>query len=296
MTQPSLTEVNVTTLPSSRRRKPRGVLGQALLTAAFVLIALIFVVPIAILVITSIRSEADFLSRGVFAIPKELSLANFAKAWDVGAFATTYKNSALITLVKVPLGLLVASLAAFALAKLRLPFRNGLFIFFVAGLTVPIHIALLPLFVLGRDMHTLGSLWGLIPPYIAFGLPFQVFVLRGFINLLPGELVEAARVDGATDGVLFFRVILPLLTPVLATLGIIDAVATWNEFLMALVLLPDPLAKTLPLGLQNFFGQFSGSYTQLSAGIVIAVLPLLVLYIFLQRYLVSGLAGGAVKG
>lgn len=282
--------------PPARTKPKRTSLASSLLFVAFVLIALIFLVPVVVLLLTSLRTEADFLSQGVFSLPRSLNFSNFASAWQVGAFSTTYTNSFLITLVKVPLGLLLSSLAAFALAKLRLPFEGPLFLFFVAGLAVPIHIALLPLFVLERHIGLLGSLWGLLPPYIAFGLPFQIFVLRGFIRLLPGELMEAARVDGASDFTIFSRVLLPLLTPVLATLAIIDAVATWNEFLIALVMLPDPAARTLPLGLQNFFGQFSGNYTQLSAGIVIAVLPLLILYIFLQRYLVSGLAGGAVKG
>lgn len=282
--------------PQARTKPKRTSLASSLLFVAFVLIALIFLVPVVVLLLTSLRTEADFLSQGVFSLPRSLNFSNFANAWQVGAFSTTYTNSFLITLVKVPLGLLLSSLAAFALAKLRLPFEGPLFLFFVAGLAVPIHIALLPLFVLERHIGLLGSLWGLLPPYIAFGLPFQIFVLRGFIRLLPGELMEAARVDGASDFTIFSRVLLPLLTPVLATLAIIDAVATWNEFLIALVMLPDPAARTLPLGLQNFFGQFSGNYTQLSAGIVIAVLPLLILYIFLQRYLVSGLAGGAVKG
>ena len=288
-----------TAAPLTRSRRTtgnRGGLSYALLFLVFVAVALVFVIPIIILLLTSMRSEADFLSRGVFSWPHALSLGNFSTAWDIGSFGTTYTNSALITLVKVPLGLLVSALAAFALAKLRLRFEGPLFLFFVAGLTVPVHIALLPLFVLERHIGLLGSLWGLLPPYVAFGLPFQIFVLRGFMKLLPNELMEAARADGAGDVVIFVRIFLPLMTPVMATLAIIDAVATWNEFMIALVMLPDQATRTLPLGLQNFFGQFSGSYTQLSAGIVIAVLPLLILYIFLQRYLVSGLAGGAVKG
>lgn len=266
------------------------------LFVVFSLAALLFLLPVLILIVTSLRSDPDFLTRGVFSFPRSLRLENFTDAWNIGAFATTYKNSALITFVKVPLGLLVSALAAYPLAKMRFRFDNALFIFFVAGLAVPIHVALLPLFIIERHIGLLGSLWALLLPYIAFGLPFQIFVLRGFMRLIPSEIVEAARVDGAGDLLIFVRLMIPLVAPALATLAIIDAVATWNEFLMALVLLPDAGTRTLPLGLLNFFTQFSGSYTKLSAGLVIAIVPLLIVYIFLQRYLVSGLAGGAVKG
>jgi raffinose/stachyose/melibiose transport system permease protein len=272
-----------------------GTLNSALLVG-FTVIALVFVIPFVILVATSIRSDADFLTHGVFSIPQSFRWENFANAWQIGDFATTYKNSALITIVKVPLGLLVSALAAYPLAKMQFRFSGALFIFFVAGLAVPIHVALLPLFVLERQMGILGTLWALLPPYIAFGIPFQVFVLRGFMKGVPTELIEAARVDGANDLVIFARVMLPLITPALATLFIIDAVATWNEFLIALVMLPQAAVHTLPLGLLNFFNQYSGSYTQLSAGLVIGVIPLLIVYVFLQRYLVSGLVSGAVKG
>ncbi len=266
------------------------------LLVVFSIAALLFLIPVFILMVTSVRSDPDFLTRGVFSFPHSFRLQNFSDAWDIGAFAITYKNSALITLVKVPLGLLISALAAYPLAKMKFPLDNAIFIFFVAGLAVPIHVALLPLFIIERNIGLLGSLWALLPPYIAFGLPFQIFVLRGFMKLIPSEIIEAAKVDGAGDVFIFIRLMIPLTAPAIATLAIIDAVATWNEFLIALVLLPDAGTRTLPLGLLNFFTQFSGSYTKLSAGLVIAIVPLLIVYIFLQRYLVSGLAGGAVKG
>lgn len=279
----------------SMTRRRRTILVNSAFIIGFGLISLLFLVPIIILVNTSIRSDPDFLTNGVFSLPRSIRWANIADAWQTGDFGTTYKNSLLITVVKVPLGLFVSALAAYPLAKMRFRLNGAIFIFFVAGLAVPIHVALLPLFVLQKDLGLLGSLWALLGPYIAFGIPFQVFVLRGFMRLIPNELMEAARVDGAGDFVVFARVLIPLITPALATLFILDAVATWNEFLMALVLLPSADVHTLPLGLLNFFDQYSGSYTLLSAGIVIAVLPLLVVYIFLQRYLVSGLVGGAIK-
>lgn len=276
------------------RQRRKGMVNAAF-AAGFGLLALVFMFPMIILLSTALRSDPDFLTRGVFSFPHSLRLANFSDAWQTGDFGTTYKNSALITVVKVPLGLLVSALAAYPLAKMRFRLSGVFFIYFVAGLAVPVHVALLPLFVIDRNLGLLGSLWALLGPYLAFGIPFQVFVLRGFMRLIPGELMEAARVDGAGELIVFVRVVLPLIVPALATLCILDVVATWNEFLMALVLLPNADVHTLPLGLLNFFNQFSGSYTQLSAGIVLGVIPLLVVYMFLQRYLISGLLGGAIK-
>jgi raffinose/stachyose/melibiose transport system permease protein len=247
------------------------------------------------LVITGLRAEPEFQQHGVFSIPTGIRWANLKDAWATADFGTTYRNSTIITLVKVPLGLLISALAAYPLAKLRFRLREFFFIFFVAGLAVPIQLALLPVFILDKNLGILGTLWAVLPPYVAFGIPFQVFVLRGFMRLIPGELMEAARVDGANELSIFIRIMLPLITPALATLFIIDAVATWNEFMMALVLLPSADVHTIPLGLLNFFNEFSGNNTLLCAGIVIVVAPLLVVYIFLQRFLVTGLVGGAVK-
>jgi raffinose/stachyose/melibiose transport system permease protein len=130
---------------------------------------------------------------------------------------------------------------------------------------------------------------------VVFGLPFQIFVMRGFFRTVPGELLEAARLDGASELGVFFRIMLPLSMPALATLFIIDALATWNELLIALVLISADVWKTVPVGLLNFQGQFSSRYTEMMAGVLISITPILILYVFLQRYMVSGLTAGALK-
>jgi raffinose/stachyose/melibiose transport system permease protein len=141
-----------------------------------------------------------------------------------------------------------------------------------------------------------NTIWALIPPYVAFGLPYQIFVMRGFFRLIPGELIEAARLDGASELTIFRKIMMPLSLPALATLFIIDSLATWNEFLIALVLINAQESRTVPLGLLQFQGEFSTQYTLLMAGIVISILPVIAIFIFLQRYFVAGLTGGALKG
>lgn len=258
--------------------------------------AALWLVPFVVVLLTSLRTEADLASRGVFSVPADFTLATFADAWRIGDFSTVYTNSILVTLIKVPLGLLIASLLAYSLAKLRIRLRGPLLVVILLGLTIPHYIAIIPIFVMMRQLHLIDSIWGLIPPYLAFGIPFEVLVLRAFFKGLPDELLEAGRIDGASELRIFLRIVVPLSAPVLATLFILDAVSTWNELLIALVLLSSDGNRTVPLGILNFSGQFTTNYTGLNAGILIAIAPILIIYVALQKWIVSGLTAGALKG
>lgn len=264
-------------------------------TALLVVFAIGWLMPFVTLVLTAIRTQGDLLSGGVFSLPENVRWQNFVDAWNTGGFPTYFRNSLILILVKVPLGLLIASLAAYPLAKMRFRGSGLVFIFFLVGLAVPIQVTLQPLLVMMKQLGIANSLAALIPPYLAFGLPFQIFVMRGFFRLLPQELMEAARVDGAGELTIFFRIMLPLSLPPLATLAIIDSLATWNEFLIALVLISSNAARTVPIGLLQFQGEYSSQYTLLMAGVTISIVPVLIIFIFLQRYFIAGLAGG-VKG
>jgi raffinose/stachyose/melibiose transport system permease protein len=265
-------------------------------TAALLIVAVVWFSPFLILLATSLRTAADFGQRGALSIPTAFTFDNFIQAWDTGAFSTVYLNSALITLVKVPLGVLIAAMLSFALAKLHLPGRRAVLLIVFLGLTVPIYIALVPIFSTVRDIGLVDNLFGLLGPYLAFGIPFEVLVLHSFFKSVPNEMFEAARMDGAGNWRMFFQIMLPLSLPALVTVAILDAVATWNEFLIALILLNSDEHKTLPLGLLNFQGEFATNFTGLAAGIVIAIVPMLIAYALVQRWIVSGLTAGAVKG
>jgi raffinose/stachyose/melibiose transport system permease protein len=154
---------------------------------------------------------------------------------------------------------------------------------------------LAPIFGVVNDFHLINTYIGVILPYLAFGVPYQVFILHSFFREVPRELSEAAQIDGASHFTIFWRIFLPVSLPVLAALLILDFVATWNEFAMALVILQDPNMWTLPLGLQSFQSQFSSHYGELNAAIVMTVLPAVIVYLIFQRYFVSGLTTGAVK-
>ena len=212
-----------------------------------------------------------------------------------GNFSTTLSNSVLITFVKVPIGILVSAMAAYGLAQIRFRGNKLLFLVILLGTMIPFQVLLAPLFSMVNRLGLINTYVGIILPYIAFGVPYQVFILHGFFRQLPKEMSEAARIDGASHLTIFFQLFLPLSLPALSALVILDFVSTWNEFAMALVLLQDGQKWTLPLGLMGFQGQFSAAYGPLNAAIIMTVLPATVVYLIFQRFFVSGLTLGAVK-
>ncbi len=285
-------DIDIDTKPLRLKRDPI-LIG---LWIALILVALIWVAPFVFIVFTSLKTPAAVTSTGAFMPPTELAFQNYADAWSRGNFASSFFNSVIITVIKVPLGLALSAMAAYAIAKIKLRISKALLLLVVFGTMIPFQVMLAPLFTLVNSFGLIDTYPGVILPYIAFGVPYQVFILHGFFKGIPKELSEAALIDGATHFTIFRRIFLPVCLPVLAALLILDFVSTWNEFAMALVLLQDQHMWTLPLGLMSFQGQFSSNYGQLNAAIVMTVLPATIVYLMFQRYFVSGLTSGAVKG
>ncbi len=262
---------------------------------ALIIFVAIWIAPFIFIVFTSLKSNATVMGTSAFSPPAELDWSNYAKAWVRGNFSTTFFNSALITLVKVPLGLLISSMAAYALANMTFKGKKLIFLAIIFGTMIPFQVMLAPLFAVVNGLGLLNTYAGVILPYLAFGVPYQVFILHGFFKSVPKELSEAAYIDGASHFTIFWKIFLPVSLPVLSALLILDFVATWNEFAMALVLLQDSSKWTLPLGLMSFQGQFASDYGQLNSAIIMTVLPATLVYMIFQRYFVSGLTSGAVK-
>ena len=260
------------------------------------LVAIIWIAPFVFIVFTSLKTNSQVMTGSAFAPPLKPAFGNYALAWTRGHFSSAYVNSAIIALVKVPLGLLLSAMAAYALAKIPMRANRFILLAVLFGTMIPFQVMLAPIFTMVNFFGLIDTYPGVILPYIAFGVPYQVFILHGFFRAIPKELSEAARIDGASHFTTFRRIFLPVSLPVLAALFILDFVATWNEFAMALVLLQRRSMWTLPLGLQAFQGQFSRDYGQLNAAIVMTVLPATIVYLMFQRYFVSGLTSGAVKG
>jgi raffinose/stachyose/melibiose transport system permease protein len=263
---------------------------------SLVLVCIIWILPVVFVVFTSLKSSQEIFMGTSYLPPHKIIFENYQRAWDVGNLGRGFANSILISFVKVPLGLLISALAAFAFTRLKFPRREVLFAILIIGTMIPVQVALGPLFRLMLSLGLLNTHVGVILPYIAFGIPYQVFVLKGFFRNIPIELDEAALIDGCSVFGIFWRIFLPLSKPALAALFILDFVVIWNEFSVALVILQSSSSWTIPLSLQAFQGQHSTSYNLLNATIVMSILPVLIVYLMFQRYFVSGLFTGAVKG
>lgn len=289
------------TLPSARprasrpARKPKDyvLIGMWI---ALVLSCLVWLAPFVFMLFTSLKSPAEIANSSLWAPPKDWAFHNYADAASRGNLGTTFRNSLMIAVIKVPVGLLVSAAAAFALARIRFRRNRALLLVITLGAMVPVQVALAPMFTIMDRLDQLDSPLGIVLPYIAFGIPYEVFFMYGFFRSIPAELDEAARIDGATNFRLFVQVILPLAGPALAALFILDFVATWNEYAMALTLLHSQEAQTVPLALQGFQTQFGSSYEQLNAFIIMSILPVLIVYLMFQRFFTSGALAGAVKG
>ncbi|MDR1519082.1 MAG: carbohydrate ABC transporter permease [Planctomycetota bacterium] len=266
------------------------------LWAALIVCALVWLVPLVFIVFTSLKTENDIFNSPAFMPPSSVFFANYADAWRRGNFGVTFLNSVVITFIKVPLGLVLAAMAAYVLAQMEVRWKKFLFVLFIVGTMLPFKVMLAPLFAMVNSLGLIDTYVGAILPYIAFGVPYQIFILHGFFSGVPKELTEAALIDGASHFTIFRRIFLSLSLPALAALFILDFVSTWNEFAMALVLLQNSGMWTLPLGLMVFQGQFENVYGPLNAAIVMTILPATIVYLIFQRYFVSGLAAGAVKG
>ncbi|WP_150308239.1 carbohydrate ABC transporter permease [Planctomonas psychrotolerans] len=283
------------------RRKARFGSGKHDYVRAGLWIALLFAVfiwtiPLIFMIFTSLKSEADIFGTPAFVPPWNPEWGNYVSALDRGNLLNAGANSLIIAVFKVPIGLLISAAAAFALARLKFRRQRLLMGVIAMGAMVPIQVAIAPLFQVIMGLNLLSTHVGVILPYIAFGLPYQTFIMYGFFRAIPVEIDESARMDGAGNWRLFLQIILPLSLPALAALFILDFVATWNEYSIALALLQSQDSWTIPLAIQGFQSQFTSSYGPLNAFTIMSVFPVLIVYLMFQRYFVEGAFAGAVKG
>lgn len=259
-------------------------------------VALAFVLPFVWVIVTGFKDQREFYS-GTFFPTGRWHFENYLTALHEFDLPRYYFNSLLVTGSSVLIGLFLALFSAYAMFRLRFRFRNVVFVGFVLVMMMPPQLTLIAQFLLFQQMQILYTPWALILPYVAGVLPLSVFILRGFFNELPIDLDHAARMDGATDTQIVFRVLLPLSAPALATACILTFIQTWNEFLIASIFVRRDW-YTLPVAIAeiNSIAASTGNEPLKFAAVVLSFLPLLVLFLFMQRYFVKGLASGGVKG
>lgn len=258
-------------------------------------VALAFLYPVFLMVLTAFKSTPEIF-RNPFGMPEEFSLKGFRTVWQRANFGLYLRNSTLITGASALLLLATAAPAAYALARYTFRLKGFFFIFFLAGIMIPIRLGILPLYMLMRNLGLIDTPFSLIFTYAASGMPMAVFLLSVFFRNLPRELEDAARIDGCNEWQIFYRVMLPLVRPGLATVIIVNVVPWWNDFFFPLLFLTTDTWKTIPLGMQIFFGQHLIDWSLVFSGMVLASLPLLIIYLIMSRQFIEGLTAGAVKG
>jgi raffinose/stachyose/melibiose transport system permease protein len=295
---------NVSTEPAAvqavagTKRARRTVAG----TAAFVIllgVAAAILVPIVYAILGGFKDNGQLAANPVALIPDPWVFDNYADVlWgdNAPAFWGELLNSVIVAIIAVGVTVGCASAAAFVFARMRFRGREAMYTLFVFGLLFPTAVAILPLYVLIRQVGLSGSLLGVALPQAAFGLPLSIVILRPFFRSIPMELEDAARMDGCGAFGFFWRVLLPLSRPALATVTVLSIVTTWNAFILPLVVLNSADQWTLPLGVMNFASTYSSDAARTLAFTVVSLIPALIFYLIAERHIVGGLTSGAVKG
>jgi raffinose/stachyose/melibiose transport system permease protein len=282
--------------PRARRMRWRRVGGRIAAQAVVTVLALIWLVPVAMMLTVALMpSRARQALLGGLIVPHP-TLANFAKVWKDNPLPRYFLNSLVITVPTVLLVLAIASLAAFAFARLRFWGSGVWYSLLMLTLMVPIPTLIIPLFRIAQRFHILNNYLGLILPYTALGIPFAIVILTGYFARLPREIEDAARLDGCSSFKVYWQILLPLSWPALAVVFIWQFMVSWNEFILALILMQDDARKPLILVPLIYNGVYLSKPGALFAILAIITVPVVVVYVAMQRYFVSGLTAGSLKG
>ena len=260
-----------------------------------ILSTFLWFVPILTALITSVRTFDDILVNGFISLPEKITFENFITAWERGGLNRYLPNSFIITLPSLFLTLLLSSLGAYALARFKFKGNRLLFYTFVAGMLLPFQVLMLPVFRLTDRLGLYDTYWGLIGIHTAFQLGFCTFMLRNYMRTVPGEIIEAARMDGCSELRIWAQIMLPLTLPAIAAIAILEFTWIFNDYLWAIVLLRSDSLKPIAAGLATLQGQFVTDWPVIVAGALIGTVPTLLVFLFLQRYFIEGLTMGSTK-
>jgi raffinose/stachyose/melibiose transport system permease protein len=254
----------------------------------------IFLVPFLIIILNTFKTTQQFIENPI-AWPVQFNFSNYIKAFNDMDFEIGFMNSMIITTVGVCAIVLFSSMTAYLFARFKWRINKFLFFIMLASMTVPFQVIMIPLVTIYGRAGLLDSRQILLFMYIGCGAPFAVFTFHGFIKGIPLELEESASIDGSSRLRTFFQIVLPLLKPVLSTVIVLDVLWIWNDYLLPSLMIQSPKLRTLPLSNYNFFSSYSVDYSPLMAGLVMTIIPVLILYIFLQKHIIEGITDGALK-
>ncbi|QGQ98677.1 carbohydrate ABC transporter permease [Paenibacillus psychroresistens] len=280
----------------STKIKRKVDIAEITTSRTFLLVFIILTVyPILFVALTSLKSTEEFYTN-VWLWPKKFAWSNFPKALIDAHIGAYFMTSLIVVAISVAIILLFGAMAGYALARLRVPF-TGLILFLLLSTTfLPSEMVIMPLYIMMSKMKLLGSYYSLIIPYVGWSLPMTIFIFHRFFKTLPIELLESARMDGCTEAQTFTKITAPLMMPAIATCAIFSFVGLWGELLWASISLSMSSLRTIPFGVISFKSQFATDWGPLSASITLILIPLIILFLFVQKYFVQGITGGAVKG
>jgi len=270
-------------------------LSQILTYVLLTIWSIIVLFPIYTLVVNSFKPQKEIFNNP-FGLPQKFTLAGYETAWNSGRFDLYFFNTIFVTIISLVLIMFFGSMAAYALAKWESKLTKFLYIFFIAGLMIPIRLGTLDLVRLIKTLGLQDSLWSLIPVYVAMGMPIATFVLTAFIKGLPKNMFDATKVDGASEWRIYTMIVVPLMRPALATVAIFNMIKIWNDFWFPLVFIRAEESRTVALGVSLLFGQYRTDWNRALSTLALAAIPILILYVFLSREFIKGLTAGAVKG
>lgn len=259
-------------------------------------VALIQLFPLYWMFTFSLKSNTEIFGENPIGLPKEWIWSNYSDALIGGKVGQYFLNSVVVTGATIILTAIIGLMASFALTRMVYKLRGSVNALFMLGLTVPIHSALLPIFIMLRNAKLVNSYWALILPYAAFALPMAIMIFSSFMASIPRELEEAACIDGCSVYKIFFTVIFPLMKPAMATVAIFTFLQAWNELMFAVVFISDARYKTLTVGIQSLAGQYTTEWGPIGAGLAVATIPTLIIYMFMSKKVQDSLVVGAVKG
>ncbi|MBD2868372.1 carbohydrate ABC transporter permease [Paenibacillus arenilitoris] len=255
---------------------------------------LLFVFPFLLLLVNSFK-ENKAITSSPLSLPESFGMTNYSDAFGKMDYISAFTNSIMITVLSVLLISLLAAMTAHYFVRHQTKFNQYTFFLMVAAMIIPFQAIMIPLVKIYGSIGFLDSKWALIYMYIGFGSPLAVFIYHGFVKSIPAELEEAALIDGCTRTQTFFRIVFPVLTPTTVTIAILNVLWIWNDFLLPSLVLIAPDERTLPLSTFYFFGTYTVDYGPLMAGLMLTILPVLIVYLFAQKYIIQGVMQGSIK-
>lgn len=268
--------------------------GQVIIYILFTVLLILFLIPFFLVLLNSFKSNKEIIMNPL-SLPEKINLTGYAKAFMAMNYLQTFRNSLIITVLSIVFIILFAVMCAYFFARNNWKINKIIFMVMVASMIIPFQTIMIPIVRNFSAINAVDNIFMVVVFYVGAHISMAVFMFHGFIKNIPVELDEAATIDGCTSFQILFKIIFPLLKPIISTVAVLDILAIWNDFLLPYILLQSNSLKTLPLMTYSFFGQYSIDYSLVCSGLIMSILPVIVIYAFLQKQIIDGVVAGAIK-